>query len=386
MTGEPPPIGPLPYGRLSIGRLTVDPPVVLAPMAGVTNAPFRTLCRRYGGGMFVSEMVMARAYLEGSARTRRMVEFAAGETPRSVQLYGVDPATVGAAVRRLVDHEGVDHVDLNFGCPAAKVTRKGGGAALPVRRSLLGAIVGAAVRAAAPASVPVTVKFRVGVDDRIRTSLDTGRIAEGEGAAAVALHARTAEQHYAGPADWSAIAELKAAVATIPVLGNGDIFEAADAVAMMTATGCDGVVVGRGCLGRPWLFADLADAFAGRPPSPEPSLGEVATVMGEHARLLAEWFGEAKGVRELRKHTGWYLKGYPVGPDTRRRFALVSSCAELDALLADLDPDLAAVPGAARLVRGHTSGPRRVVLPAGWLEDRDDPTPPVGAELTVSGG
>ena len=373
---------------LRIGPLAVDPPVVLAPMAGVTNAPFRTLCRRYGGGLFVSEMVMARAYLEGSARTHKMVEFTGDETPRSVQLYGVDPATIGAAVERLVGDDGVDHVDLNFGCPAAKVTRKGGGAALPVRRSLLGAIVGAAVRSAAPAHVPVTVKFRVGVDASLRTSVDTGRIAEGEGAAAVALHARTAEQHYAGPADWSAIAELKAAVRTIPVLGNGDIFEGGDALAMMAATGCDGVVVGRGCLGRPWLFADLAAAFAGCSPSPCgcPPLGEVAAVVREHARLLADWFGEPKGVRELRKHTGWYLKGYPVGAEVRRGLASVSSLSELDGLLAGLDPVLAAVPGAARLVRGHTSGPRRVVLPAGWLDDRDDPTPPAGAELAVSGG
>lgn len=367
---------------LRIGPLEVWPPVVLAPMAGVTNSPFRTLCRGYGAGLYVGEMVLAAALLHGNARTERMVTFALGERPRSIQVYGTDPVTVGSAVRLLVEERGVDHVDLNFGCPAPKVTRKGGGAAVPARPALLRAIVRAAVRGAG--AVPVTMKFRIGPFDGLTTSLEAGRIGEGEGCAAVALHARTAEQCYSGRADWGAIAALKDAVPSIPVLGNGDIWVAEDALRMQAATGCDGVVVGRGCLGRPWLFRDLADAYAGSVARPAPRLGEVAVVLRRHAALLVEWFGEDKGVRELRKHAGWYLTGYPVGPEVRRRLANVSSRPELDALLGGLDP--AASVRSDGLPRGHTNGPRRVHLPQGWLDDPDDATPPDGADLLVSGG
>jgi nifR3 family TIM-barrel protein len=375
----------LPARTLSIGTLGVSPPVVLAPMAGVTNAPFRQLCREYGAGLYVSEMVLAQALLHGNARTERMLSFAAGESPRSMQLYGSDPAVVGGAVARLVGDGRVDHVDLNFGCPARKVTRRGGGAAVPLKPRLLAAIIGAAVHAAG--AVPVTVKFRLGVTAALPTWLATGRIAEGEGAAAVALHARTAEQHYAGPADWDAIGELKSVVATIPVLGNGDIWEAADALRMIAATGCDGVVVGRGCLGRPWLFGDLADAFAGRPVAPPPRLGEVAAVLRRHAALLVDWFGSRRGPVELRKHAGWYLTGYPVGPELRRRFAMVSSLDELDDLLARLDPAAELPPGAERIARGHTNGPIAVALPDGYLDDLDDATPPPEAgRAALTGG
>jgi nifR3 family TIM-barrel protein len=369
---------------LTIGPLTVDPPVVLAPMAGVTNTAFRQLCRRYGAGLYVSEMVTARALVEGNPRTLRMVSFAGDESPRSVQLYGVDPRVLHLAVRRLVDEVGVDHVDLNFGCPAQKVTKKGGGGALPVRRALFRSVVRAAVAAAG--DVPVTVKMRLGVDDANRTFIEAGRTAEGEGAAAVALHARTVEQLYAGDADWQAIAELNAAVPTIPVLGNGDVWEAADALRMVAETGCDGVVVGRGCLGRPWLFRDLADAFAGRPVAPPPLLGEVVEVMRLHARLLCDASSPDSGIRDFRKHTAWYLTGYPVGGERRRRLSQVSSLDELDALLDDLDPGTPLPDGAVRIKRGHTNGPRPVALPPGWLDHPDDPTPPVGADVLVSGG
>ena len=369
---------------LRIGSLTVDPPVVLAPMAGVTNTAFRRLCRSYGAGLYVSEMVTARALVEGNARTMRMVQFAADERPRSVQLYGVDPATMEAAVERLVDEVGVDHIDLNFGCPAAKVTRKGGGAALPVHRVLFRSIVAAAVRAAG--TVPVTVKLRLGVDGDHVTYLDAGTIAEDEGAAAVSLHARTAEQLYAGDADWESIAALKERVRTIPVLGNGDIWEASDALRMVEATGCDGVVVGRGCLGRPWLFRDLAAAFAGAPAPGAPDLGDVMATMRRHLALLVDLLGEEPAARDFRKHTGWYLTGFAVGSDRRRRLAMISSVAELDQLLADLDPATPFPEDARRMKRGHTRGPRPVALPARWLETVDDPTPPAGADVLVSGG
>ncbi|CAN5857799.1 tRNA dihydrouridine synthase DusB [soil metagenome] len=374
---------------LKIGPVAVDPPVVLAPMAGVTNLGFRRLCRTYAGstgpgGLYVSEMIAARALVEGDRRTLRMVEFADDEPCRSVQLYGVDPAVTAAAARVLVDRVGVDHIDLNFGCPAAKVTRKGGGAALPVHRALFRSIVRAVIGAAG--AVPVTVKLRIGLDDAHRTALAEGRAAEKEGAAAVALHARTAEQLYSGTADWSAIAELKAAVATIPVLGNGDIWEATDALRMMDRTGCDGVVIGRGCLGRPWLFGDLAAAFAGRPVPAPPLLGEVADVMRTHARLLCESLGEELGARDFRKHVSWYLTGFPVGGERRKALAQVATLAELDTRLADLDRAQVLPPGAARLLRGHTSGPRPVTVPDGWLGTIDDLKPPSGADAAVSGG
>jgi nifR3 family TIM-barrel protein len=369
---------------LEIGPLSVDPPVVLAPMAGVTTAAFRRLCRGFGAGLYVSEMITARALVEGSPRTLRMLAPGADEPVRSVQLYGVDPDVVAAAVRRLVDDWGVDHVDLNFGCPAPKVTRKGGGAALPVHHVLFRRIVAAAVPAAG--AVPVTVKLRIGIDDEHRTFVAAGRAAAESGAAAVTLHARTAHQLYSGQADWSAIAELKAAVGSIPVLGNGDIWDASDAVAMMAATGCDGVVIGRGCLGRPWLFAELAAAFAGQPALPPPRLGAVAATMRRHARLLAEQDGEDNAVRDFRKHSGWYLTGYPVGGAARRALGLIDSLATLDRLLGDLDGDLALPEGVPALPRGHSSGPRTVALPARWLETADDPRSPAGADAFVSGG
>lgn len=371
---------------LRIGPLSLDPPVVLAPMAGVTNRAFRRLCRRHGsGGLYVSEMTTARAVVEGNQRTGRMLRYDDDERPRSAQLYGTAPGTMAEAVRRLVGDFGVEHVDLNFGCPAPKVTRKGGGAALTVRTRLLAHIVAAAVGAARD-GVPVTVKCRLGLDERIRTHLDVGHIAETEGAAAVALHARTAEARYAGDADWDAVAELKASVATIPVLGNGDIWEASDALAMLARTGCDGVVVGRGCLGRPWLFADLAAVFAGATPQGPPLFGKVAGLMVAHAELLAVDEGEPAGVRSFRRHAAWYTQGYPIGAEVRRRLGTVERIDELRVLLDEVDPQLPLPPEAVRMRRGHTDGPRPVHLPDGWLARRDDPTPPEGAELAVSGG
>jgi nifR3 family TIM-barrel protein len=368
---------------LTIGSLAVDPPVVLAPMAGVTNTAFRRLCRTYGAGLYVSEMVTARALVEGNARTMRMVRFSEDERPRSVQLYGVDPTVMGQAVRRVVDL-GVDHVDLNFGCPAAKVTRKGGGAALPVHHVLFAAIVREAVKAAA--HVPVSVKLRMGVDDEHLTFLTAGRTAEEEGASAVSLHARTAEQLYAGDARWAAITALKETVRTIPVLGNGDIWEAGDALRMVGETGCDGVVVGRGCLGRPWLFGQLAAAFAGKAEPPPPSLGGVMDTMRLHLQLLAELLGEDGACRDFRKHTSWYVTGFPVGAERRRNLSGISTFTDLDRLLDDLDPDTPFPHEARRMKRGHTRGPRPVALPPDWFATADDPRPPVGAELLVSGG
>jgi nifR3 family TIM-barrel protein len=354
-------------------------------MAGVTDAPFRRLCREYGAGLYVSEMITARAVVERHATTMAMIEFGPDETPRSLQLYAVDPQVIGGAVDLLVGEGRVDHIDLNFGCPVPKVTRRGGGSALPWKRGLFAAIVRSAVASAG--DIPVTVKLRLGIDDEHLTYAEAGRIAQAEGAAAVALHGRTAAQHYSGQASWEPIGEL-AADLDVPVLGNGDIWTAADAVRMMRQTGCAGVVVGRGCMGRPWLFGELAAAFDGRAEPAPPSLGVIAGAMRRHATLLAAWKGEIRGLTDFRKHAGWYLKGFEVGGELRRRFSQVSSFGELDDLLADLPADQAYPPGVAAAPRGRTTGaPRRVVLPQGWLEDRDDLGVPVDSELlAVSGG
>jgi nifR3 family TIM-barrel protein len=373
---------------LRIGAFEPVVPVVLAPMAGVTNAAFRAMCRREAPGLvYVNEMVMATALVHGNAKTERMIAFGPDEQPRSLQLYGSDPEMLGRAVHRVCDGGMVDHLDLNFGCPAAKVTRRGGGAAVPAKPKLLRAIVRAAVHNAAPYGVPVTAKFRIGLRDDVITHLSTGEICADEGVTAIALHARTAEQHYAGDARWDAIGELKARVGSIPVLGNGDIWEAPDAVAMMDATGCDGVVIGRGCLGRPWLFGDLVEAMSGRAVPPAPTLGRVRTAMGNHARLLVEHLGdEFLALRDFRKHTSWYVTGYPVGPEARKALAMVSSLAELDDLLAALDPTLELVPGGSRIRRGHTNGPIKVSLPDGYLDHLDDAVVPDDADVMVLSG
>ncbi|MBD7958654.1 tRNA dihydrouridine synthase DusB [Microbacterium sp. Sa4CUA7] len=362
-----------PAPALRIGPIALDAPVVLAPMAGITNTAFRRLCREYGAGLYVSEMITTRALVERNATTLRLIRHHESETPRSIQLYGVDPATVEAAVRILVDEDHADHIDLNFGCPVPKVTRKGGGAALPWKLDLFRDIVTRAARAAG--DIPLTVKMRKGIDTDHLTYLDAGRIAEDAGVAAVALHARTAAEFYSGQADWPAIARLKETVTSIPVLGNGDIWSADDAVRMMAETGCDGVVVGRGCLGRPWLFGDLAAAFSGegdRGPTVDATLGFVAAAFRRHAELLVEFFeDEDRGCRDIRKHVAWYFKGYPVGGDTRARFATVSSLAEIDELIATLDLD-APYPGtAAEGQRGRAGTPKRPALPDGWLASRD---------------
>jgi nifR3 family TIM-barrel protein len=369
---------------LRIGSFVSETPVVLAPMAGITNAGFRRLCREQGAGFYVCEMITSRGIVEKNPLTFRMIEFDADEHPRSMQLYGVDPAAMGLAVRMIVERDLADHIDMNFGCPVPKVTRRGGGAALPYKRRLFERIVRAAVENAG--SVPVTVKMRIGIDDERHTYVDAARRAADAGVAAVALHARTAAQRYSGTADWSAIARLRDALpAELPVLGNGDIFSAADALEMVARTGCDGVVIGRGCLGRPWLFGDLEAAFAGRPLPEPPRLGQVAATMRRHAVLLMEHMGAHKGIRDMRKHIAWYLKGFPVGSDLRRRLGLVSSLDELDELLAELDPDIP-FPADADGPRGRQGSAGRVVLPEHWLDDPDDPTVPLGAELDHSGG
>jgi nifR3 family TIM-barrel protein len=389
---------------LQIGRHTIESPVVLAPMAGITNRAFRRLCREYGsagseaGGasgatsMYVNEMVTSRALVERSPETMRLISHGPEEHPRSVQLYSVDPVTAGLAARMLVTEDRADHIDLNFGCPVPKVTRKGGGAALPWKTDLFRGIISAVVREAQGHGVPVTVKMRIGIDADHVTYLEAGRIAEGEGAAAVALHGRTAAQAYSGQADWSAIARLKEAVTTVPVLGNGDIWSADDALEMVRRTGCDGVVVGRGCLGRPWLFTDLAAAFAGTTARVRPGLREVTETLRRHAAYLVDFYDgdELRGCRDIRKHIAWYLKGFPAGSSVRNQLALVDSLQALDDLIGSLDLDSPWPGEPAEGQRGRAGSPRVVALPENWLRSRelDDAqrAQVAQAELSVSGG
>ncbi len=385
---------------LRIGPHQLASPVVLAPMAGVTNVAFRSLCReqereRMGtvAGLYVCEMVTARALVERNDKTMHMTTFADDENPRSLQLYTTDPEWTYRAAKMIVDENLADHIDMNFGCPVPKVTRRGGGSALPYKRRLFGNIVDAAVRATEGTDIPVTVKFRVGIDDDHHTHLDAGRIAADNGAVAVALHARTAAQRYSGTADWSQIARLKEHMVdsghdTVPVLGNGDIFAAGDARRMMDDTGCDGVVVGRGCLGRPWLFAQLSAELRGLPVPSAPTFAEVAGILRRHAELLVEHEGERKGCRDLRKHIGWYLRGYPAGSEVRTALTRVSTLAELDEVLAPLydGPHAGALPDDADGARGRQGSPGKVILPEGWLDDPEDETVPDGADLMHSGG
>ena len=378
MNREVPAARPGEFAPVGIGSLRVWPPVVLAPMAGVTNWPFRTLCRRFGAGLYVSEMITARPLVEGRSKTLKLADFGPEETPRSLQLYGVDPFYVGEAVKRLVGEGRVDHIDMNFGCPVRKVTSKGGGSAIPARPLLLASIVRAAVENAS--DVPVTIKFRMGIDDDLLTYVEAGRIGEAEGCAAVALHARTAAQLYDGEARWEAIAHLKDVVRTIPVLGNGDIWEAWDALRMMRQTGCDGVVVGRGCLGRPWLFRDLADVFDGREPSNPPCFGEIVDVMLEHARALAQWMGEGPAMRAFRRHASWYTKGFRGSAQLRQALMRITTVGQLEAVLARHDPSEPFPPSAMRVQRGKSAGTQRVSLPPGFLDDRLTSAAPPGAD------
>lgn len=379
---------------LEIGNIALSSPVILAPMAGVTNVAFRSLCReqevqRSGtvSGLYVCEMVTARALVERNEKTMKMTTFAPDEDPRSLQLYTVDPEYTYKAAKMIVDENLADHIDMNFGCPVPKITRRGGGSALPYKRRLFGNIVAAAVKATEGTDIPVTVKFRVGIDDEHHTHLDAGRIAVEEGAAAVALHARTAAQRYSGEANWNEIKRLKEHLAHtgIPVLGNGDIFKATDAHRMMEETGCDGVVVGRGCLGRPWLFAELSAQLRGEDIPSEPTLGEVAQIIVRHAELMAHYDGEAHATRDIRKHIGWYLRGFPVGGEVRSELARVESLQQLRDLLAPW-ADSPALADDADGPRGRQGSPGKVVLPEGWLDDPEDESVPEGAELMHSGG
>jgi len=378
---------PISNGGFANNEVVLDTPVVLAPMAGITNSAFRTLCREQGAGLFVSEMVTARALIERHPETLRLITPGKGESPRSVQLYAVDPVVVSKAITMLMEENLADHIDLNFGCPVPKVTRRGGGAALPYKRRLFENIVKASVDAARPFGVPVTVKMRVGIDSDHHTYLDAAMAAANAGVAWVALHARTAEQMYDGEADWSKITALVEHLKPtgVPVLGNGDIWSGEDGARMMAQTGCAGVVVGRGCLGRPWLFADLVRSLRGDSTKSEPSLAEVREIMIRHGHLLVEFFeAEGRAMRDLRKHMAWYLKGFTVAREIRSSLGMVASLGELEHLLSQID-DQPYPTSVSEAPRGRKSHGRKPTLPDGWLNDPDE-IPAITIDDSVSGG
>ncbi len=378
------PARPGEFNPLEIGDYKIWPPVVLAPMAGITNAPFRRICRRFGDGLFISEMITARLFLEGDKRTLQLAGFAPDESPRSIQLYGVDPDTLGRAVRKIVSEDLADHIDLNFGCPVRKITRKGGGAAIPPRQKLFAKLIRSAVKHAG--ALPVTVKFRMGIDDQRLSYLSAGTIAESEGAAAVTLHARTAAQLYSGKARWEAIAELKQQVRRIPVLGNGDIWHASQALEMMRQTRCDGVVIGRGCLGRPWLFRDLACLFEGLTLPPPPTLKETLQIMNEHARSLCRWMPESGAIKTFRKHARWYVQGYPGEAYLTPLLQGIECFDDLLKIVASVKDDQFLPKEALFQPRGKQSAIQKVSLPHNYEQSLLDDRPPGAAAEAVSSG
>ena len=378
---------PISNGRFENNEVVLATPVVLAPMAGITNAAFRRLCREQGAGLFVSEMVTARALIERREETFRLIKPGVGETPRSIQLYAVDPVVLGKAVDLLGSEDLADHVDLNFGCPVPKVTRRGGGAALPFKRKLFSAIVESAVKSASKYGIPVTVKMRVGINSDHQTFLESAKSAADLGVTWVSLHARTAAQLYEGRSDWNKITELVEHLSDtdVPVLGNGDIWSGADAVNMMQQTGCAGVVVGRGCLGRPWLFADLVSSINGENKRVNPNLFEVRKIMLRHGQLLVEYFeNEDRAMRDIRKHMAWYLKGFSVPREIRSSLGMVSSLVEMEKLLSGLQ-DQPYPQEVGDGPRGRTSQGREVKLPAGWLDDPDE-LATITIDDAISGG
>lgn len=400
-----------------LGNIELLTPVMLAPMAGVTNPPFRQLCRESAqdglhaagveysralpsshgtgqarqapGGLWVCEMVTTRALVERNRETMNMIQPDVGDPVRSIQLYGVQVHTTAEAVRILREEGYADHIDLNFGCPAPKVTRRGGGSALPWKLDLFEEITSAAVQAAG-SDIPVTAKIRVGIDDEHTTWREAVAICEGVGIAGLTIHARTMAQHYSGRANWDVIGEVVEST-VLPVFGNGDVFSAEDAQELMRYSSCAGVAVGRGCQGRPWLFYDFAAAFHGSDARARPSLAEVAQVIIRHAELSIEHFNgdEHRALRELRKHMSWYTRGFAVGGTLRSKLALVSTLDELRAALNELDLQQA-FPQAGEGPRGRAGTPKQPHLPEGWLESRtlseSQREKIAGAELNISGG
>jgi nifR3 family TIM-barrel protein len=313
---------------LQIGNVRIEHPVILAPMAGVTDLPFRVLCSEQGCGLVCTEMVSAKAITYKNKNTFLLMETVPEERPVSLQLFGSDPEIMAEAAR-MIDHLDFDILDVNMGCPVPKVVNNGEGSALMKQPELAGRIVRHLVAAT---DKPVTVKIRKGFNDDCVNAVEMAKIAEANGAAAVAVHGRTREQYYSGKADWTIIRQVKEAV-QIPVIGNGDIFSPQDAKRMIEETGCDGIMAARGARGNPWLFRDIIDYLEKGISHEKPSLQEMTDMMLRHADMHIRYKGEYQGIREMRKHVAWYTAGYHGSARMRQAVNEVESYEALKDLL-----------------------------------------------------
>lgn len=314
--------------KLTIGNVTLDNNVILAPMAGVTDLPFRLLCKEQGAGLLCMEMVSAKAIMYKNKNTEALLSIDERELPVSLQLFGSDPDII-SNIAHEIEERPFDILDINMGCPVPKIVNNGEGSALMKNPKLAGEIIEKTVKAI---KKPVTVKIRKGFDENCINAVEMAKIAEASGAAAVAVHGRTREQYYSGKADWDIIRQVKEAVA-IPVIGNGDLLTAEDVIAMYNQTGCDGFMIGRGAQGNPWIFRQVLNYFETGEHLPKPSFEEVAEMMLRHARMMLEFKGEYTGIREIRKHGAWYTAGYPNSAKLRVMINEVETYKDLEELL-----------------------------------------------------
>ena len=313
---------------MKIGNLELENNVFLAPMAGVTDLPFRILCKEMGCGLVYSEMVSAKGILYDNKNTTELLEIDPKERPVAVQLFGSDPKILGAMAKKIEQYP-IDIIDVNMGCPAPKIVKNGEGSCLMKTPELVGRIVKSLVESQ---SKPVTIKFRKGFDDDHINAVEIAKIAEANGASAVAVHGRTREQYYSGKADWDIIKQVKEAV-NIPVIGNGDVFTPQDAKNLLEHTGCDAIMVGRGAQGNPWVFKRILHYLQTGELLPEPTAEERVEKALRHAQMLIDYKGEYIGVREMRKHMAWYMKGMPGAAELRGKLNYAENRAELEALL-----------------------------------------------------
>ena len=313
---------------LQIGNVTLENNLILAPMAGVTDLPFRLLCKEKGAGLLCMEMVSAKAILYKNKNTQALLEIDPRENPVSLQLFGSDPDII-SQIAHEIEERPFDILDINMGCPVPKIVNNGEGSALMKNPVLAGKIIEKTVKAI---QKPVTVKIRKGFDDEHVNAVEMARVAQESGAAAVAVHGRTREQYYSGKADWDIIRQVKEAV-SIPVIGNGDLLTAEDVIAMKEQTGCDGFMIGRGAQGNPWIFEQILHYFRTGEKLSQPSAEEVTDMILRHAKMMLEFKGEYTGIREIRKHAAWYTAGYPNSAKLRVAINAVESYEELERLL-----------------------------------------------------